>query len=109
MEKAEIIEMSHFSTLEQFEFKINHFRNYDKKKILNHGGYTVITFVRNGKPYSMVSRCSANDAYEKDIGIYECFKRYAKRVYNRRLFMVDKDVTGTYMVFLSAEEDQKKD
>jgi hypothetical protein len=104
METVEIVETQGFTNLEEFQFKINHYRNYDKKRILKNGGYTVLTFVKNGLPFSVTSRCSASETYDKKKGIYLCFEKYVSKFLNKKITNIDKDMIGTYVVYVSSDE-----
>jgi hypothetical protein len=100
MEKVEIVNSNTMQDIEGFSFKINHYRNYDKKHILKNGGYTVLSFVKNGIPFSVTARCSASETYDKKKGIYQCFLKYCKRHLKGELTHVDKDMVGTYVVYV---------
>ena len=88
--------------VDTFEFKVAHFRLYDKKKILKNGGYTTITFVNEGLPFVMTARCSANETYSRKKGIFECIRKYCNKIHNKELLYLGKDPTGGYNAYVTS-------
>jgi len=102
MQKVEIVDNMTMLNIEELDFKINHYRNFDKKKIIKNGGYTVISFVRNGLPFSITARCSASDTYDKRKGLFQCFSKYCDKFLGRAVFNVSRDFSGTYVVYVGS-------
>lgn len=84
------------------EFKISHFRNYTNKQILKNGGYTCLSMVEDGKPFSIVSRCSAKETYNRKKGVQECIRKYLQRTYGTEVMLsMDRKNPRHYIVHFS--------
>ncbi len=93
------------------EFKISHFRNYTNKQILKNGGYTCLSMVEDGKPFSIVSRCSARETYNRKKGVQECIRKYLQRIYGSNgtevMLSMDRKNPRHYIVHSSVYKDKK--
>jgi len=114
--KAELHNLTNFpiavrENLSTIEFKISHFRNYTNKQILKNGGYTCLSMVEDGKPFSIVSRCSARETYNRKKGVQECIRKYLQRTYGSNgaevLLTIDRKNPRHYIVYFSVYKDNK--
>lgn len=87
------------------EFKISHFRNYTSKQIIKNGGYTCLSMVEDGKPFSIVSRCSAKETFNRKRGVDECLRKYLQRTYGNSetevLLSIDRKNPRHYIIHFS--------
>lgn len=93
------------SNSDTIEFKISHFRNYTNKQILKNGGYTCLSMVEDGKPFSIVSRCSVKETYNRKKGVNECIRKYLQRTYGNYnsevTFDINRKDPRNYVIYYS--------
>jgi hypothetical protein len=106
--KADILKIQDSVVLETIEFKIQHFRHYNNKVNLPNGGYTCLSMVENNKPFSVVARCSHNQAFSRKHGVYECLKKYIQRFHaddnSDVLVSLDRTNPRHYAVYFSVHK-----